>query len=194
LWPGLHGLWRYGDRTGFLIALGFAVLVNCGLVTSFIWPEVTAPFVRTACWCAAAWVWVAGAGVSYWRSPENTRSRRAETLEALFQAAQGEYLKGNWFQAEAILDRLITKDPRDADSRLMLATLYRHIRRYDAARAQLCQLERLEAAKKWCLEIELEKRWLEQQERESSAAPADSSSGENRASPDPSAGGVSRAA
>ena len=44
-----------------------------------------------------------------------------------------EYLRGNWLEAESLLQRLIRESARDFDVHLLLATLYRRTRRYDEA-------------------------------------------------------------
>ena len=47
------------------------------------------------------------------------------------------YLKGDYYQAEDVLERLIETNTGDADARLMLATLLRHAGRFDEAIGQL---------------------------------------------------------
>ncbi len=80
----------------------------------------------------------------------------AAARDDLFRQALGEYLKGAWFEAESILGRLVAKDPRDVDARLMLATLLRHTDRPADAQRQLEELDRLEKAEKWRAEIDRE--------------------------------------
>jgi cytochrome c-type biogenesis protein CcmH/NrfG len=65
-------------------------------------------------------------------------------------------LKGNWFEAERELNKLLRRDNRDLEARLMLATLLRHTKRFDEATRQLNVLVRLEGAKRWELEIRRE--------------------------------------
>jgi cytochrome c-type biogenesis protein CcmH/NrfG len=76
----------------------------------------------------------------------------------------GEYLKGAWFEAESLLGKLVAQDHRDVDARLMLASLLRHTRRPLEARRQLDELQRLEKAEKWQVEIERERQLLKQAE------------------------------
>jgi hypothetical protein len=83
-----------------------------------------------------------------------------EAGQDLFRSAQSEYLRGNWFQAEAILLRLLERDPRDAEARLLLATLLRHTKRFKEAREQLACLARFESAERWTEEIEREQGFL----------------------------------
>jgi tetratricopeptide (TPR) repeat protein len=160
LWPGLPQLWRSGDGRGLAAAVAFAGLLNTALVASFVWPAwLPAP------WQAAVWALVAVAQIggvwSGWRSLRAaSAAKNIAAAEDLFAAAQREYLKGNWYEAEAILARLLAADPQDAEARLQLATLCRHTRRLDEARQHLRALERLEAADRWRLEIRGERERL----------------------------------
>ncbi len=85
-------------------------------------------------------------------------------------AAQTEYLKGNWIEAEAILRKLLRRSPRDVEALLLLATMQRRTGRFDQARQQLQQMSRLDAAQPWHVEIrdqrELLRRKTEQQRLE----------------------------
>ena len=94
----------------------------------------------------------------------------------MFTPARDHYLHGNWYEAEETLVQLLRRDPNDVDARLMLATLMRHTERFDDARGQLKQLQRLEAAGKWQLEIRREWEYLAREQQQSddvSAPPAD---------------------
>ena len=70
----------------------------------------------------------------------------AELSDHWFREAQAAYLAGDWVSAEQTLLKLLKHDPRDAEARLMLATLWRHEGRRDAAAEELDRLERLETA------------------------------------------------
>jgi cytochrome c-type biogenesis protein CcmH/NrfG len=80
----------------------------------------------------------------------------------LFLQAQGEYLKGHWFEAESLLQQIIRRSPRDVEAQLMLATLYRHTRRVDEARQRLRLMEAIDGAERWRWEIDQEQRLLKQ--------------------------------
>ncbi|MCC9604922.1 tetratricopeptide repeat protein [Blastopirellula sp. JC732] len=100
------------------------------------------------------------AGWSIYRVARGGYQPLDESVEALFHAAQNEYLQGQWHQAEATLLRLLSREPRDAEARLMLATLYRHTQRYDAALEAIAKLTKLDAAGRWWAEIQRERRLL----------------------------------
>ena len=56
-----------------------------------------------------------------------------ERSDQWFREAQAAYLAGDWVSAEQTLLKLLRHDARDAEARLMLATLWRHEGRLDAA-------------------------------------------------------------
>jgi tetratricopeptide (TPR) repeat protein len=82
----------------------------------------------------------------------------AEPREQLYRDAQRVYLQGDWVAAEQLLLKLLKLDDRDAEARLMLATLWRHQGRHREAIRQLDKLSRLEAADPWQNEIAVERR------------------------------------
>jgi hypothetical protein len=96
--------------------------------------------------------------------------------DELFSRAQVEYLRGQWFEAESLLLRLLRDDPADLEGRLLLATLYRHTRRSELARSQLDQIERFPHGVRWRWEIMQERSRLEAAEHE--VSPADSTENE----------------
>ena len=105
-------------------------------------------------------IW-AGSGIFVaWTGGLRDSSAAVRTRDDLFRAALGEYLKGAWFEAESLLGQLVAQDNRDVDARLMLASLLRHTRRPLEARRQLDELDRLEKAARWQVEIERERQLL----------------------------------
>jgi len=158
LWPGLGPVWFRGSGIGLAWACAFAVLFNFSLVTTFVWTEFVSSEVNGATWLTAACIWSVSAVLSLRRPADALEQER----EALFRTAQREYLKGNWYQAETAVRSLLQHDWRDAESRLLLATLLRHTRRWDEASEQLALLERLEAAHSWQLEITREREQLQE--------------------------------
>jgi hypothetical protein len=82
-----------------------------------------------------------------------------------FPDAMQHYLKGDYYQAEGLLQRLIAKNAGDVDSRLMLATLLRHAGRFGEASGQLDALCAVDGAEKWRFEISRERRRLAESDR-----------------------------
>ncbi len=155
LWPGLPDAWMRGRIEGLLIALGFAIVLEAALITSFVWPLWFGPFTRTVVWFCVAMYWLVGTVPALVRGTQNFGNTSGRL--GLFRQAQAEYLSGNWFGAERLLQQLLGTDETDADVRLMLATLYRRIRRWDAARRQLTLVTTYDQQGKWQLEVSRER-------------------------------------
>ncbi|WP_116344395.1 tetratricopeptide repeat protein [Blastopirellula marina] len=160
LWPGLTQSWVYGRWQGLVWAGGFALLLNTALILHGVWPELVGETIHHSIWYVVTAVWATSTGWSIYRVARGGFQPLDESVEALFHAAQNEYLQGQWHQAEATLLRLLTRDPRDAEARLMLATLYRHTQQYDAALDAIAKLIKLDAAGRWWSEIQRERRLL----------------------------------
>jgi hypothetical protein len=163
LWPGLAGLWLRGRLTSLLLAAGFSLLLNVVLAGSLIWPELTGSMFRMMAWPAVAIVWI----LSTWHSWKTlgrlaeTTSRHAPDQDALFIQAQSEYLNGNWVPCEQLIARQLRQCPRDLESRLLLATMFRRTGRMEAARRQLDTLCKFDGWQQWQLEIARERTALE---------------------------------
>ena len=69
--------------------------------------------------------------------PVSEKVADPEQPDTLFNQAQREYLGGHWKEAEMLLERRIANAPRDMESRLLLATLFRHSRRLEQAGEEL---------------------------------------------------------
>lgn len=160
MWPGLARLWWRGDWSGLALAVAFTAGFNFLLLTTCLWVELVSPTFRSAGWMVILGVWLVSAWVSRRHLPgliSPLPSVAASPVDKpsldLFPEAQSEYLQGNWYQAEQLLRRLIREDSRDVDSRMLLATLYRHTARIDESRRELRLLERIERSAKWNWEI-----------------------------------------
>jgi hypothetical protein len=171
LWPGLPRVWTHGSRVALLCSAAFALLLNSAVVVTFVWPEVVAPTTRVVLWSAVVVLWLGSIGRFAWqRRYGGGDSPQAKDADQLFVQAQDESLRGEWYQAEETLRKLLRADQEDIEARLLLATLMRHTRRYEQARQELQRLERLEAAEQLQLEIQREYKLLQRLERAEAAA------------------------
>jgi len=160
LWPGLPHLWLSVSWSGLALAVLGAGLLNMALAATLVWSELLPSGVRMALWLVVAMVW-GGAGAGSWRLVGSSGNPREHPgRDAMFRRATEQYLKGDWLETERTLRKLLRHDPRDVDARLMLATLLRHVGRLDEALTQLDWLGRLEAARKWELEIRRERQLI----------------------------------
>jgi len=161
LWPGSGGILRQGRWSFLAIAVvyGFAL---CGVVAvNFYWSELLTGKLRLGTYAMLGLLWLV------LNSKSARLEKRCNTLRLppppekdTLPDAQQHYLQGNWFEAECCLTMVLRKNPRDIEALLMLATLYRHKKRYDEAGSLLRELERLEDAIPWKFEIRSEKRKL----------------------------------
>jgi thioredoxin-like negative regulator of GroEL len=130
------------------------------LTVSWGWSELVEQNTRSALWVVFGVAWVVASG---WSTRACRRRLEACTVDPqcdAFTDAVQYYLKGNYYQAEGVLERLIKANAGDADARLMLATLLRHAGRCDEAAAELDALATIDAAEKWRPEITRERQRL----------------------------------
>jgi thioredoxin-like negative regulator of GroEL len=150
-------------------ALGFAALLNLALASSLLWTELLPTSLRNVVWLVVAVVWVVSVVISWRWDRQQVAAVSPAPASDRFVAAQDHYLKGNWFEAERLLQSLLERNPRDWDAGLMLASLLRHTRRYDEARQALDRLERFEGFRKWRVEMDRERELLQEASREEAA-------------------------
>jgi hypothetical protein len=118
-----------------------------------MWTELFSPATRTAIWlvlaaiwtvsAAASWRWVGGLQIGRFRPADND----------LFLQAREEYLKGNWFEAETALGRLLDRNVLDIEARLMRASLFVRTARGTEATGELDRLTRMDGGESWGMEI-----------------------------------------
>jgi tetratricopeptide (TPR) repeat protein len=160
LWPGLPPLWRRGAWSGLGVACGYAAVLNLLLLSSLVWMELAGPAALRLAWLGLGLSWGGISLWSLWHGPPESQAALPAGEQDLFPRALNEYLRGNWFEAEVCLSRLLEAEPGDVDSRLLLASLLRRSGRWEAARRELERLERFERAAKWGLEIGRERQRL----------------------------------
>ena len=170
LWPGLPQLWAYGSWSGLALALGPAAVLDLLLLASFGWSELIGMNLRIALWAALGVCWVVAACWSAKQCRGRVAAGNLDPHQDGLTEALNHYLKGDYYQAEQVLDGLLRRNLRDLDARLMLATLLRHTGRTDEASQQLDVLGRFEGAGKWELEIRRERELLAAKEQEATVA------------------------
>jgi hypothetical protein len=161
LWPGLPELWWRGRLSALPTAIAFAVAVNAILITRYLYPE----WLPRGLVSMAFWVGLIAWGFSVYRCvrelPTLLAPRRAEDHPDQFPEARTAYLRGNWTAAEGLLSDVLAIEPRDPPALLLLAGIYRHTNRLEAAEVLLQEIVRLEVADSWGLEVEAEIRRLQ---------------------------------
>lgn len=157
------------------MAIGFAILLNLALVSTFLWPNALGTTFPTVVWPTLVLVWIASCWVTFRSLPDvmavgsQARENSDDLSHTLFNQAQREYLRGNWPEAETLLQKRLENQPRDIESRLLLATLLRHSRRLHAAELELNTIQKFDEAVNWEFEIRRERQLIdliEEAERE----------------------------
>jgi len=160
-------VWLRGSWVGLLLAVGFTAIGNVLLAATLVWDEWLPARGR---WIGLAglaviWVvaWIEGRAewrrlIAQWKEGADEADNYSDPVrEQGYREAQTAYLAGDWVSAERRLLELLRYDARDAEARLLLATLWRHENRHDAALRELDVLERLETAAPWAFEIARER-------------------------------------
>jgi hypothetical protein len=160
LWPGLPQLWLRGEVSALGLAVGFSALLNLSIVATWGWVDLLGLPLLLVAWCGVALIWLISLGGGIAHMAQLGRVSPIDPAGDLFRAAQGEYLRGNWFEAELALNQALERKPSDVDARLMLATLLRRIGQPNEAIEQLRRLSNTEGAEKWALEIARQQRLL----------------------------------
>ncbi|MCA9134379.1 MAG: hypothetical protein KDA45_14520, partial [Planctomycetales bacterium] len=156
LWPGLPAAWYRGRGRGLLLSVVFAWCVSLLLLATFVWPAWLSLGQLRLLWVAAWGTWLVAAGRNYWQLQSLLQCSDSQAAQSLVEA-QAEYLRGNWFDAEAILLEVLQRQPRDPEALLLLVGVLRHTKRWQPALRRLGQLELLESARPWLFEIGREK-------------------------------------
>lgn len=176
LWPGLPQIvWR-GSWSGLTMALTVGLLLDFALIGTFGWTELFSPTMRNALWGLFGTVWLVLTVYSVGGGGFARVVPGSLADDTIFREALAYYLKGDWCQAERLLNKALARHCRDVDCRLMLATLYRHTGRLQESAQQLSRLEQQEGAAKWGWEIWRERQLLEKAKQD--AQPPESAEAE----------------
>jgi hypothetical protein len=174
LWPGLPELWWRGRLSALPTAIAFAAAVNFLLVSRFMYPEWLAlTLVRMAGWIGVG-VWLFCVVRSVRDMPALLNPRQVTEQPDRFADAHRAYLRAQWPEAESLLADCLSVESRDPPSLLLLAAVYRHTGRIEAAERLLEEIRRTEAADRWWLEVDAEEKRLrrDQQYAKQSSGPS----------------------
>ena len=95
------------------------------------------------------------------KSEEHDISQSDGIPDKLFLDARNQYFKGNWFEAESIINQILAESPHDIESRLLLLTLMRHTNHIEEALIEITNIQKWDEAKQWEFEIKRELELLE---------------------------------
>ena len=160
-WPGLAAAWHRGAAHGLAISVGFSWIICILMLATFVWPQWLASWLLLSLWLVCMSVWLIESIRCYFCFGRTIAGAGMVDVTQEFTAAQSEYLKGNWFEAEAILLGILQVNASDVAANLLLISVLRHTRRWRPAGRRLEQLSLLDAAALWSFEIANEKRFIE---------------------------------
>lgn len=149
VWPGLPWLWLRGSRSGLVLALAFALAVDVGLLTTFIWPELVGLGFSITLWTAVSAIWLVSTASAASALPRPLPRARGVAADALFARARDAYLARDWVAAQAHLQELLAMAPTDGEAQLLWATLLRRVGRHAESREALAQLSRSDSGRRW---------------------------------------------
>jgi hypothetical protein len=181
VWPGLARLWLRGEVGGLLTAVGFALLLNFALITTFVWPQLLSRqlpewLVPAMAWFAVVCFWGVGlrAGVEIAAAIARATVPADAESTTLLRQAQLDYLKGHLIEAETRLNTLLHRTPGDVEAWLLLASVQRRTKRLAEARQSLAKLAELSGSIVWSEEVQREQAKIQLLEREQTNKPATS--------------------
>ena len=187
-WPGLAQLWLRGSYPALFWAIGFSILLNLALVSTFLWPALLGDTFPVIAWPILFCIWLGSTLISLrmidelsvppQMAAEQERSgfsdeivgktdndcqsdSTGEISHTLFNRAQREYLKGHWSETESLLKARLNQTERDIEASLLLATLYRRSNRFVEAAQQLEQIVKFDDSVHWSFEIDRERQSIE---------------------------------
>ncbi len=157
-WPGWTDAWNARSRWSWWVAVGWGLCVAAALR----WSVGSSPMPMKAwgLWGIVAISSLAQALQHRWRTAKAGKTDRSGGAEDLFLRARREYLKGDWYEARQLLERLVRRHPQHLPGRLLLATLLRRSGEAERAESELRTLEVLPDAQQWRLEIDREREQL----------------------------------
>ncbi len=156
-WPGLPWVWLRGSRAGLVLALAFAVSLDVGIVTTFIWPDLVELPVTVAVWAGVAVIWLASTVSAAAAFPPALARPAPADVDPHFVKARDAYLARDWVAAENRLRELLKLSPTDGEAQLLLATLLRRVGRLAEARDALDKLSSSDAGARWLAAIATER-------------------------------------
>ncbi len=159
--PGLPKAWYLGNPHGLVQALAFTWCASLLLIATFVWPAWLNVVLVRCLWPTLIVWWLWESLANHWTLGKLIQQGKPLVSDNRFQIAQDEYLRGNWFEAEAILLAIVTECPRDVEAHLLLVSVLRHTRRWGPALRRLQHIETLDASAKWQFEISRERQFIQ---------------------------------
>jgi thioredoxin-like negative regulator of GroEL len=139
------------------LAIAFAVALDVGILTTFIWPDLVELPVTFAVWAGVCVIWLASTVSAAAAFPPALARPAAADVDPLFVQARNAYLARDWVTAETRLRDLLKLAPTDGEAQLLLATLLRRAGRLAEARDALEKLSASDTGARWRTAIAAER-------------------------------------
>ncbi len=121
LWPGLAQVFMGREFDGLVRALVFAVLLNAGVLCTFVWQEAVPVSVVRVVWLGAVVFWVGSLLQSLWVVARLGSEASAERRDALYRTALQAIVRRQWRLAQESAGELLRLRPSDADAAMLMA-------------------------------------------------------------------------
>ena len=164
-WPGFQRAWWKGDLHSLLVSILFAWVLVIAWLSTFVWPEWLSTLFGPT-WVAnillsGAWVSLGVAALIAAVQPSigsvSSNSRKSPERQKNLELAQEFYLQANYFEAEKLVRKNVSRGNDDVESTLLWISILRRTRRISQALELISNTDRLDAALPWMTELRSEK-------------------------------------
>lgn len=164
-WPGFQKAWWKGDVHSLLVSVLFGWVLVLAWLATFVWPEWMSNFFSPT-WLASlvlsgVWLLLGVAALIAAVRPRindvSLRSRTSPERQKNLELAQEFYLQANYFEAEKLVRKNVSRGNDDVESTLLWISILRRTRRISQALELISITDRLDAALPWMPELRSEK-------------------------------------
>lgn len=164
-WPGFQKAWWKGDIHSLLVSILFGWVLIVAWLATFVWPEWLSTFFSPT-WLASlflsgTWISLGVAALIAAVRPSirdvSLRSRTIPERQKNLELAQEFYLQANYFEAEKLVRKNVSRGNDDVESTLLWISILRRTRRISQALELISSTDRLDAALPWMTELRSEK-------------------------------------
>ena len=156
-----------GDVRQSWVAILFASFLNFSIVVTFLWVQWLEGWLVIAMWVGL--ILVAGFAAVYNFSRLSRwldQAADGERIRQRLQLAQEQYLRGDYFEAEALVHRILSAQQSDCEAALLLISVHRRTQRWKSALRMLDRLRLIDGWQRWEFEMAREERLIESAMRE----------------------------
>ena len=164
-WPGFRKAWWKGDVHSLLVSILFGWVLVIAWLATFVWPEWLSTFFSPT-WLSSlllsgTWISLGVAALIAEVRPSicdvSSRSRTIPERQKNLELAQEFYLQANYFEAEKLVRKNVSRGNDDVESTLLWISILRRTRRISQALELISSTDRLDAALPWMPELRSEK-------------------------------------